>query len=109
MNAKDVLIHNMKMADRVTSSYLGDLTDEELLLRPVPGQNHIAWQLGHLLSSERHFVELVKRGSCPALPAGFDEAHNKEASKSESSAGFLSKDQYIALQKAQRDASLAVL
>ena len=40
--------------------------------------NHIAWQLGHLIAAERRFVEMIKPGSCPPLPEGFDEAHTKE-------------------------------
>ena len=28
---------------------VSDLSDAELLVRPVPQANHIAWQLGHLI------------------------------------------------------------
>jgi hypothetical protein len=109
MNAKDVILHNFTMADNILNAYLGDLADADLVLRPVEGQNHIAWQLGHLISSERMMVEGVKAGTCPPLPAGFDEAHNKEASSSSATKNFLSKQKYLDLYKAQRAATVAVL
>jgi hypothetical protein len=109
MNAKDVMLHSIGMADNIVNSYLGDLSDADIVLRPVPGQNHIAWQLGHLISSERSFVEGIKPGSCPALPAGFDDAHNKEASKSNDPSKFFSKQKYVDLYQAQRTASKSVL
>jgi hypothetical protein len=109
MNAKDVILHNFGMADHIVNAYLGDLSDADLLLRPVEGQNHIAWQLGHLISSERMMVEGVKAGSCPPLPAGFDEAHNKEASTSSDTKGFLTKQRYLDLYNTQRAATKAVI
>ena len=31
---------------------VSDLSDADLLVRPVPQANHIAWQLGHLILQE---------------------------------------------------------
>ncbi len=89
MSPKDALKLSIGMSDFIISSYLSDLSDSDILVRPVPGMNHIAWQLGHLISAEHRFVDMVKPGSCPALPAGFDEAHNKEAAKSDDPASVL--------------------
>ena len=109
MNAKDVMMHQYGMSDHILQAYLGDLSDADLMVRPVEGQNHIAWQLGHLISSERSMVESVKPGSSPSLPAGFDEAHNKEASTSDDPKQFATKEKYLELFKAQRAATKAVL
>ena len=109
MGPKDVIQHTFGMGDHILNSYLADLSDTDLLIRPVEGQNHIAWQLGHLISSERMFVEGVKPGSCPALPEGFDQAHNKEGSRSDDPKQFATKQQYLDLFKAQRAATLKVL
>lgn len=110
MTAKDAILFSYGLSDNILNAYLGDLSDSDLLLRPVPGQNHIAWQLGHLISSERMFVEMIKPGSCPPLPAGFDEAHdNKGSSKSDDASKFLSKDRYLELYRTQRAATKAVL
>jgi hypothetical protein len=109
MNAKDVMHHTFGMGTHILNAYLGDLGDADLMIRPVEGQNHIAWQLGHLISSERMFVEGVKPGSCPPLPEGFDAAHNKQGSTSDDPKQFYSKQKYLDLFKAQREATLGVL
>ena len=109
MNAKEVMLHSMGMGDHILAAYLGDLSDADLVLRPGEGQNHIAWQLGHLISAERSFVEGIKPGSCPPLPAGFDKAHNKEASKSDDPSKFLAKQTYLDLFQTQRAATKSVL
>jgi hypothetical protein len=71
--------------------------------------NHIAWQLGHLIAAERSFVEMVKPGSCPPLPAGFADAHTKETSKLDDPSKFCALAKYQELWKAQRAATLEVL
>jgi hypothetical protein len=109
MNAKDVIRFSFGMSDRIVNSYLGDLSDADLLLRPVEGPNHIAWQLGHLIDSERGMLEAIKPGSSPALPAGFSEAHNRDATTSDDPNQFASKQQYLELYQAQRAATLKVL
>jgi uncharacterized damage-inducible protein DinB len=109
MSPKDVIRNTIGMSQSVLDNYLGDLEDADLLVRPVPGMNHIAWQLGHIIGAERHFVELVKPGSCPPLPADFQEGHGREAFTVDDPSKFYSRDRYRALWKAQRAATLAVL
>jgi hypothetical protein len=111
MTAKDVMLFNLGFSDRIVKSYLDGLSDADLLLRPVEGQNHIAWQLGHLIHSERSMVEMLKPGSCPALPEGFDVAHGRDeaSTHSDDPSQFLKKNEYLALMKAQRAATKAVL
>jgi hypothetical protein len=109
MNAKDVVKRSFGMGDFIVNSYLADLGDSDLLLRPVEGQNHIAYQLGHLISIEWRLVEGIKPGSCPPLPAGFDANYTKEMSSSDDPTKFATKQQYLDMYKAQRAATLAVL
>ena len=93
----------------VVNRYLEDLDDTALLVRPIPGMNPIAWQLGHLISSERRMVESVKPGSSPALPEGFEAAHGKEASTSDDASKYPGKAEYLRLMQAQRAATKAAL
>ena len=79
MNAHDVLKEMLGSARFVMLSYLQDMRDEELLVRPVPGAHHAAWQLGHLIVSERRMVDAVAPGYGVALPDGFEAAHPKDA------------------------------
>jgi uncharacterized damage-inducible protein DinB len=109
MTAKDAIRRSMDISEHLVQQYIGDLADADLLLRPVEGMNHIAWQLGHLISAERMFVEEVKPGSCPPLPEGFAAAHNKEAAASDDPARFRTKAEYQQLWQTQRAATKAVL
>jgi hypothetical protein len=109
MNAKDAIRMTISGSDMISQSYLADLSDADLMVRPVDGMNHMAWQLGHLIAAERRFVDKVKPGACPPLPAGFEEAHSKETISSNDHKKFRTKAEYLALWKAQREATLKVL
>jgi hypothetical protein len=109
MNAKDAITNVLDMSDRITKSYLKDLTAADLLIRPVPGQNHIAWQLGHLLATERWIVEAIKPGVSPPLPPDFEEGHGREKFTVDDPSLYLSPEKYIALIDAQRVATKQVL
>src|SRR4051812_48428827 len=109
MNAKDVIHTTMNTADFMMESYLSDITPQEMLVRPAPGANHLAWQLGHLISAERRLVEIASPGSMPALPDGFAERHTKDTAASDNPADFLSKDEYLNVAKTVRAATLKAL
>ena len=78
MNTKDAIRSTLGTSEMVLDSYVKDLDDADLLVRPVEGMNHIAWQLGHLIASERRMVEMIQPGACPPLPEGFDEGHGRD-------------------------------
>ena len=93
----------------VVQTYIADLTDEELLMRPHEKANHIAWQLGHLIVWENHLNNMVCPDSMPALPEGFAEKHTKETAASDDPADFCSKEDYLQAMKTQRAGTLALL
>lgn len=108
MTTRDAIKGTIDMAHLVTRSYLADLSDAELLVRPAPGANHIAWQLGHLIVSEHDMV----RGSgaaMPALPEGFAAAHSREACTSDDPNQFCTKAEYLALLERMHAATRAAL
>jgi uncharacterized damage-inducible protein DinB len=107
--AKDVIRNSIEMSDFVILKYVEDLTDDELLAAAGEGMNPIAWQLGHILTAERSWVEGLKPGSCPPLPEGFEAAHSKETAAPNKFRRFASRDDYVKAWKAQREATLAVL
>lgn len=109
MNAHDAFRRALTGADMITMSYLNDLTDAELIVRPVPGANHIAWQLGHLIGAENGMIGDTCAGSMPALPAGFKEKHTSDTAGSDDRQAFLSKDEYLRLYREQRQATLKAL
>ena len=107
MTAKDVIRHSMELSRSVLIQYLADLSDEDLMIRPVPGANHIAWQLGHLIICENGLAEIGY--PMPALPEGFAESYAKETAGCDDPAKFHTKPQYLELLEQQRAAAMAHL
>jgi hypothetical protein len=109
MNLKDSIRSSLRISDFLSQGYLADITREEMLVRPVPDANHIAWQIGHLIASERHLVEAAAPGSMPDLPEGFAERHRRDGIASDNPADYLTKEEYIELAKQIRAATLEAL
>jgi hypothetical protein len=108
MGPKDAIRFTLDTSDFIIKSYVKDLSDADLRLRPVEGMKPIALQLGHLIVAEQMFKEWVKPGSAPPLPEGFAEAHDFKKTD-ESDARFSTKEQYLKLWDEQRAATKAVL
>ncbi len=105
----DAIKSAFTLSDMVLTSYVSDMTDEELMNRPGTGCNHIAWQLGHLISSEANLINMVKEGAGMQLPDGFADAHSKETCGSDDASGFCSRDEYLDLYAKTRENSLSVI
>lgn len=95
MNAKDTLAATLDTSSFVLGKYIEDLSDEELLTRPGEGCNHVAWQLGHLISSEAMLLDMLVPGAAPELPEGFAEKHSKDNTTSDEAADFCTKAEYL--------------
>jgi hypothetical protein len=108
MQAKDAIKTGLTSTQNMVSMYLGDLSDADILVRPVPGANHIAWQLGHLIKSECELGQAIG-GKYPELPAGFREQHNPKNAGVDPPKGFGTKADYVNLFNKVREASLANL
>ena len=77
MTAKDVIKYVIKQCRFITREYINDLSDADLLVRPTPGANHIAWQLGHLLAADGFMLSALGCQAAP-LPDGFEAAYATE-------------------------------
>ncbi len=109
MNTIESIKTSLDSAHMVLKALLSDLPDADLMVRPVPNANHVAWQLGHLISSEHQTLEALKPGHAPKLPHGFSERYTKETSLLNEAAKFHSKEEYLALLDEQRRATLELL
>lgn len=109
MNAKDAIKSAIGFSSMVLKSYISDLEDGDLMRRPGDGCNHLAWQLGHLISSEVQLLESVAPGQGIELPEGFAEAHSKEACSSDDAAAFQDKATYAELFDKVRAATVDAL
>lgn len=109
MHAKDAMKYEMDTAMMVLKTYISDLSDADLMVRPAKGANHIAWQLGHLISSEVQLLNGASPGAAIELPAGFATAHTKDTTGVDDPSKFFSKQQYLDLFDKQRAATKAAL
>jgi hypothetical protein len=105
MDGLQMLKQTMDMGLFVLKQYTSDLTDAELMQRPGPGCNHIAWQLGHLISAEVSLMNIIKPGSGAELPAGFAEKHTKETAGIDDPTKFCTKQEYLDLYDKVREVS----
>ncbi len=108
MNAKDIIRYNLEQSRFILESYVKDLDESDLFIRPTAGMNHVAWQLGHLVSSECGMMTGIGK-SMPALPGGFADAHSRDAATVDDRSRFRSKAEYLDLMKQVRGATLTAL
>ncbi len=109
MDSRDTLRRSLEIADMVALSYLEDLDDADLFVRPVEGANHAAWQLGHLINSEHQLMNGIRPDSMPALPEGFADKYSKETAGIDDPSQFHTKAEYFSLLKQQREGTLSLL
>ena len=109
MDAKDAIRSSANLSSMVLNAYISDLDDADLMRRPGEGCNHLAWQLGHLISAEVQLMESVAPGQGIELPAGFADTHSKESCDNDDPASFHAKQTYVDLFEKVRAASSAAL
>jgi hypothetical protein len=109
MNGSQAIQQALRGTQFIFTQYLSDLSDADLLTRPVPQANHIAWQIGHLITAEVGLLSQVPGANSPELPAGFDQQHSKDTAGAESPKGFLTKQEYLNLFNRQREHTLTVV
>lgn len=109
MNAIQAIQATAATSDTILKSYVGDLEDADLMRRPHAECNHLAWQLGHLISSQCMLTNMLKPGSAAELPEGFAEAYSRDNPCSDDPMGYHTKAEYLELYDRVRAASAATL
>jgi hypothetical protein len=105
MKAQDAIRTALTSTKHMANMFLQDLSDADLLVRPVPNANHIAWQLGHLIMSEAGMSRAyLPDAGYPELPPGFAEQHNQESHVKDT--GFTTKAAYLDLFNKVRQATI---
>jgi hypothetical protein len=110
MYLKQHLVTNLNQNLQFTKNTLSDFSDADLFVRPCPGANHAAWQLGHLIRAETNLTEMVAPGKGYKLPADFEGLFVKETAKTDDPAKFgkyAKKDELLALFEKVRGATVA--
>ena len=110
MDQKTFLLNALKNNQGMLVHTLGDLTDADLFVRPCPGANHAAWQLGHLTCSEAGIQPFLSASKAAQLPAGFSDQYNMKANANDDPAQFApfnTKAQLIGTFTTIREATMA--
>jgi hypothetical protein len=89
-------------------TYTADLSEDELMVRPAPGANHAKWQLGHVALEAHRYLSWAGV-PLPALPDGFEAAHQKSTANVDDPARFWPKETYLTLLKQIHKAGVAHL
>lgn len=110
MTGVEAIASSLESTGQMLELFLSDLNDKDILVCPVEGANHIAWQVGHLISSEKFMMA----GNLPGVqfeesPAGFDAIHSRESTSKSATQGFLTKDAYVDLFRKTRAATLKAI
>jgi len=109
MDAKRAIRSSADFSTMVLKTYISDLDDADLMCRPGPACNHLAWQLGHLISSEVYLLNQVAPGRETKLPEGFSDTHSKAMCGCDDANQFCDKQTYVELFDTVRAASSAAL
>ena len=66
MNDLDYLVATYRSLPGTVQGHLADFSEADMLARPAPGANHVAWQLGHLIVATTNLINMVTPGAMPA-------------------------------------------
>ena len=86
---------------------LADFSDADLIVRPCPGANHAAWQLGHLCNAESGMVRSFDPQAAAKLPEGFDKKFNRETAANDDPKFFGTKAELLGQLEKVRMATIA--
>jgi len=106
VTVNDYLASSLQGSLNMLKMHLADLSDADLLVRPVPGANHANWQIGHLIEAE-HSMMSKSGAKMPELPAGFAARYSKETAKIDDASKFATKAELIPLFEKVRAACIA--
>jgi hypothetical protein len=110
MNGRAAIKASLESTKGTLHWYVSDFSDADLLVRPVPGANHAAWQIGNVIGGDVFLIKAEFPDAVfPTLPPGFAELHGTEGAKKDSTEGFLTKAQYLDLFDKTRAATIAAL
>ena len=109
MDAMDTIRIGLETSDMIAMAYLDDLSDREMLMRPVDSSNHVTWQLGHLILSEHRMISMCKVHPMPELPDGFPDRYDKSRSWHNLAKEFDSKAFLLSAYRVQRQGTLEAL
>jgi hypothetical protein len=108
MNGREAIQAALEATKAHLAWYIDDFSDADLLVRPVAGANHAAWQIGNVIGGDVFLIKAeVPEAEYPELPEGFGDLHGSKGAKKDD--GFLTKAEYLALFEKVRNATIAAV
>jgi hypothetical protein len=107
MTQIELLVDQLNRNHEMVKGTLADFSDADLLVRPCPGANNVAWQLGHLIKSEAGALAGFAPDLVPQLPAGFAETITRETAGKDHPNLFPKKAELLELFAKARGATIA--
>src|SRR5258708_456667 len=110
MNTKEAIVAVLKSNQDMLNWYVSDMNDADFMVRPVPGANHIAWQMGHLTGFENGLLSgVLPYATAVELPPGFKEKHDSKTASSDNPKDFFSRDEYMSLFNKVREGTISAV
>jgi hypothetical protein len=98
MNSASAIAITLRNSMRVVKKYIEDFSADDLKHRPAEGCHPVAWQLGHLISSQAALLNMVNPQAAPGLPDGFADQYARDKENcSEDSGAYLTSQEYMDL------------
>jgi hypothetical protein len=110
MDSKEAILAVLKSNQDMLNWYVSDLGDADFVVRPVPGANHIAWQMGHLTSFENGLLsDVLPHAKAVELPVGFADRHSSKTASSDNPKDFFSREEYVSLFNKVREGTMSAV
>lgn len=110
MNGSQAIVEVLNSTKGFLEWFVADFSEADLLVRPVPGANHAAWQIGNVITGDLFLVkDAIPTAEFPELPPGFADLHGAKGAKQEGPEGFLTKAEYLKLFAEFRAATVAAV
>jgi hypothetical protein len=110
MNGRDAIKSALESTRYLLNWFVSDFSDADLFVRPVPGANHAAWQIGNVIAGDPYLVKSqLPDAAYPELPPGFMEMHGAAGTTKDGPDGFLTKAEYLSLFDAVRSATIVAV
>ncbi len=110
MRTKDAVNLALRSAQETMQMLLGDMSDKDMAVRPVPGANNIAWQLAHLATAEKYLLgDQLPGATYPEIPASIASLGNERTGKVDPPEGYLPKAKYLECFGQLRAATMAAV
>lgn len=108
MTVGEMFANHYQQSTGMLLAVIDSFSDDEIFVRPVPGANHAAWQIGHLIKTQYKMFNRMG-GKLPELPADFDTKFTKETAKSDNPADFTDRKTLRELAAKMSEAVIAIV